>query len=86
MEFRMAPFGVRGAWAPSSFSTLFSICWKEVPFLNISLKVGRSLAPRPLTSMTMEELFDPPDALRPLTLCNCDCKLLPSLEAFIGTP
>ena len=27
-----------------------------------------------------------PDALRPLTLCNCDCKLLPSVEAFIGTP
>ena len=30
------------------------------------------------------------DALRPLTLCNCDCKLLtsllPSVEASIGTP
>ena len=29
-----------------------------------------------------------PDALRPLTLYNCDCKLLtlPSVEASIGTP
>ena len=26
-----------------------------------------------------------PDALRPLTLCNCDCKLLPSVVAFTGT-
>ena len=55
------PFGltdVRGDWAPSSSLTLTSVCWKEVPFQNISLKVGRSLSPRPLTSMTMEELFD----------------------------
>ena len=26
-----------------------------------------------------------PEALRPLTLCNCDCKLL-TAEASIGTP
>ena len=35
-----------------------SIFWKEVPFQNMSLKVGRSLSPRMLTSMTMKELFD----------------------------
>ena len=46
------------SWDPSSFSTLTSICWREVPFLNISLKVGRSLPPRPLTSMAMEGLLD----------------------------
>ena len=33
--------GVREAWALSSFSTLISICWKEVPFLSTLLKVGR---------------------------------------------
>ena len=47
-------FGVRGDWAPSSFSTLTNICWKEVLFLNTLPKVGQSLFPRPLTSMTME--------------------------------
>ena len=55
------PYGAlkcAGDWAPSSFSKLISICWKEVPFLNISLKVRRSLSPRLLTSMTIEELFD----------------------------
>ena len=39
IEFRIAPMGVRGAWAPSSFSALLSICWKEVPSLNTLLKV-----------------------------------------------
>ena len=55
------PYGAykcAGGWAPSSFSTLKSICWKEVPSLNMLLKVGRSLSPRLLTSMKMEELFD----------------------------
>ena len=55
MEFHMALTDVRGDWAHSSFLTLASICWKEEPFQNISLKVGRSLSPRLLTSMTMEE-------------------------------
>ena len=49
---------VREDWAHSSFLTLTSICWKEEPFQNISLTVGGSSSPRPLTSMTMEELFD----------------------------
>ena len=46
------------SWAPSSFSMLTFFCWNEVPSLNISLKVGRSLPPRPLTSMAMEGLLD----------------------------
>ena len=56
IELNMALTDVRGDWAPSSFLTLASICGKEVPFHNISLKAGRSLSPRPLTSMTLEEL------------------------------
>ena len=49
-------YSVRGDWDRSSFETLASILWKEVPFQNISLKVGRSLSPR-LTGMTMEGSF-----------------------------
>ena len=41
-EFRMALDGVLEARAVSSYSTVTSICWKEVPFLNISMKVGQS--------------------------------------------
>ena len=60
-------------WAHSSYLTLTSFCWKKVPFQNISLEVGRSLSPRPLTRISRY-----PEALRPLTQCNCDCKLLTS--------
>ena len=52
--------------------------WRETPFLTVLLKVGPSLSLRRLIPMTLEGLFASPDALRPLTLCNCDCKLLTS--------
>ena len=57
-EFHMAPKGVLGDWAPSSFLMLIDFCWEEESFQNISLKVGRFLSPRLLTLMTMEEVFD----------------------------
>ena len=58
MEFRLVPTGVPGSWGLSSFSTPLIICWKEVPFQNISQKIGRSLSQKPLIPMTMEGLLD----------------------------
>ena len=55
------PYGVfisvREGWVASSFSKPTSTWWKVVLFLNTLRKVGRSLFPRPLTPMTMGELF-----------------------------
>ena len=88
MEFHMALTDVRGDWAHGSFLTLTNICWKEVPFQNISLKVRRSLSPRPLTSMTMEELFDLRTrfADRHYAIVIANFLHLPSVEASICTP
>ena len=48
-----------GGGLGSQFLFLFTgFCWEEEPFLNISLRVGQSLSPRPLASMTMEGSFD----------------------------
>ena len=55
------PYGVykcAGRLGSQFLFTTYSICWKEVPFLNILLLVGRSLSPSPLTLMTTKELFD----------------------------
>ena len=66
------------SWDPSSFSTLASICWKEVPS-------PEHFAESRTVFITMTSDIDDngriirsPYALRPLTLCNCDCKLLTS--------
>ena len=46
-------------WAPSSsFNAYEYLAWKEVLFLIVLPKVGPSLSPRPLTSLTMEGSFD----------------------------
>ena len=78
MEFHMAPTGVPGDWASSSFLTHTGICWKEVPFQNISLKAGRCFIPKTSDIDDNGKIIRFLDALRPLTLCNCDCKLLTS--------
>ena len=41
-------------------------------------KIGPSLSPRRLTSMTFGRNLRSLDALRPLSLCNFDCKLVTS--------
>ena len=71
-EFHMVPVSLPGVWVRNSSLMLTGLCWKEVPFQDISLRVELSLSPRLLTAMTMEGLFDLQDAHRPLTLCNCD--------------
>ena len=56
----MVPTGVPVVWARNSSIMLTEFSWKEVPFLIILLKVELKmfLSPRPLTSMTMEGLFN----------------------------
>ena len=58
------------------WSTHTTMCWRVVLFLRSLLKVELSLLPSSPTSTTMEEFVRSPEALRPLTLCNCDCKIL----------
>ena len=87
-EFHMVPTGVPGVWVRSSSLRLTSICWKEVPFLILLLKVGLSLSSRPLTSMTMEEFFDLQTrfVLWRYAIVIAHFSLLLSVEASIGTP
>ena len=55
MEFHMALTDVRVDWTPSSSSTLISFCGRRYRSRTFSLKVGQSLSPKTLTSMTMED-------------------------------
>ena len=59
---------------------------KEVPFLIILLKIELFLSPRPLTSMTMEGLFDHLTPVDIVQFLNANLSRLPYVEAFIGTP
>ena len=56
------PDGIpQGAYSCAGFEFLLlriKPYWREVVFLIVLLRVGRSLSPRPLTSMTMEGLLD----------------------------
>ena len=74
-KFQMVPTSVLEAWALRSSSMLTSLCWKEEPFQNLSL--GRTVfIPNTSDINDSGRLVRSPDALRPLTLCNGDCKLL----------
>ena len=42
------------------------------------VRTRRAHFPASSVTMTASRIFRSPDALRPLTLCNCDCKLLTS--------
>ena len=55
---------------------LTELSWKEVPFLIILLKVELFFFPKTSDIDDFGRIIRSPDALRPLTLCNCDCKLL----------
>ena len=74
----MVPTDVPGVWARSSSLMLTGLSWKEVPFQIILLKVELSLSPKSSDIDDNGRIIRSPDALRPLTLCNCDCKLLTS--------
>ena len=58
MEILTVPTDVLVVWVRSSSLMLIELSWKEVLFLIVLLKVGRSLSPRPLALMTMEGSFD----------------------------
>ena len=61
----------------SSFG-LIKPCWREAPLLILFLKVGASFTLRLLMLIIPGRIIRSPDALRPLILCNCDCKVLTS--------
>ena len=71
MEFLVVFTDVLVALDLSSSSTPIKQSWREGTFLFVLLKVGRSLSLR-------HPILRSLDALRPLTLCNCDCKILTS--------
>ena len=52
--------------------------WREVIFLIVLLKVEPSFSPKTSDTDDLGRVFRSLDALRPLTLCNCDCNLLTS--------
>ena len=78
MEFPTVSTGVLVALVRNSSFVLIKPYWREVLFLSVLLKVGPSLSRRHLILMTMERIIRSPNSLRPLILCNCDCKLLTS--------
>ena len=57
---------------------LKELSWKEVLFLIVLLKVEPSFSPKTSDIDDNGRIIRSPDALHPLTLCNCDCKLLTS--------
>ena len=86
------PYGVTDvlvALDSNSSFVLFKPYWREVVFLIILMKVGLSLIPKTPDTDDLGRIIRSPDALRPLTWCNCDCKLhtspLCEVGAFIGT-
>ena len=57
-EFHVVLTSVPGILVRNSSLMLTELFWKELPFQISLLRVEPSLSPRPLTSMTMEGLFD----------------------------
>ena len=78
MELPTVPTVVLVVWVQSSSFMLTMLPWKGAVSLMVLPKVGSAFSLRYLILMTLEGLFRSPDALRPLILCNCDCKLFTS--------
>ena len=74
----MVFIGVHADWAPTSFSTRTNIWWKGEPFLNIFAMSRTVFFPKSLDIDDNERINRSPETLRPLTLWNCDSKLLTS--------
>ena len=80
MEFPTASTHVPVPLVRSSSFVLVKLSWREVLFLIVLPKVELSLSLRLLSDTgNFGRNIRSPDALRPLTLCNCDCKLLTSV-------
>ena len=75
----MVPTGVPGILVRNSSLMLTELFWKEVPFQIILLRVELFFFIHKTSDIEDNgRIIRSPDALRPLTLCNCDCKLLTS--------
>ena len=83
MEFPSVSTDGLVAW-PRSFFILIKPFWREGIFLIVLLKARHALISK--TSDTKGGNIRSADALRPSTLCICDCKLLTSafVEVFTG--
>ena len=78
MEFHVASTDVLVALVRSSSFMLIVPCWREVLFPDCFAE-GRAVSiPKTTDTDDLGRIIRSPDALRPLTLCNCDCKLLTS--------
>ena len=73
MEFLTPTTDVRDAWVRSFSSTHTNIFWRVVLSLRCLPKV---FIPKSSDVDHNGRIVRSPEALRPLTLCNCDCKIL----------
>ena len=78
MEFPTAFTDVLVAWVRSSSFMLMKLYWREVPFLDCFAESRTIFIPKSSDIDDNGRIIRSPDALRPLTLCNYDCKLLTS--------
>ena len=81
MVFQMVSAGVRVGWGSTSCSMLINVCLSGAVPTHL-LQAGPFSFPSPPMSTTMVFIVRPPDAFRPLTLCNCDCKIMTTAICF----
>ena len=62
----------------SSSFVLIKPYWREVVFLIVFAESRTVFIPKTSDTGNLGKIIRSPDALRPLTLCNCDCKVLTS--------
>ena len=70
--------GVLVVWVRSSSLMLTKLFWKEVPFPDCFAERRTVFIPKTSDIDDHGRIIRSPDALRSLTMCNCDCKLLTS--------
>ena len=76
MAFRTAYIGVRWDWVRRFCSTHTTMCWRVVLSLRFLTKSRTVFVPKSSDVDNNGRIVRSPEALRPLTLCNCDCKIL----------
>ena len=70
--------GVLVALVRSSSSVLVEPCWRDEIFPIVLVESGTVFIPKTSDTDVLGRIIRSPDALRPLTLCNCDCKRVTS--------
>ena len=78
-EFHLVLTGVPGGWARQFlFKCPTGFCWEEETVPDHFAESRTVFIPKTSGIDDNGRIIRSPDALRPLTLCNCDCKLLTS--------